>query len=441
MPDAKIVMGQETEYGFPLGSDDYGGFGSSSMEWLGVPYSVDDDQGMLANGARFYIDCDHPEYATPECASPWDLVRCARAGDMLVAKWAKRYRKENETARGHGYPVLSNVSYVLDDFEEYEYRHDELGSGDAHGDVWGSHESYSMRNQDVISKISTHIATRPILSGAGGIYKGSFVLSPRILAMLGTNHSLAEYGIEQKGLGRLHVKLGDTLCSDKSLFLKFASTSLLVLIADNEPGWRVVLRNPVESMRTVLLDPSMSKRLAMMDGSEATAVQLQSQLASFCGKFIRKKYMPGWAQRALAIWRDHVRLLSSGPAAVSRSLDWGIKYALYAGMKGRPLSKALMVDSKFGILGPGGVFSSLKNAGALDCRLPGGLDVASVLMAPPKWTRAEARGRAIRECYQAGGAYNVTADWEHVEMNDQYVFKNGDPRVVGGYSRYDASKD
>ena len=30
---------------------------------------------FLGNGARFYVDCgSHPEYATPECDNPWDVV-------------------------------------------------------------------------------------------------------------------------------------------------------------------------------------------------------------------------------------------------------------------------------------------------------------------------------------------------------------------------------
>src|SRR4030065_2304493 len=40
---------------------------------------------FLENGARFYQDTGcHPEYATPECASPRDLVKNDRAGERIL---------------------------------------------------------------------------------------------------------------------------------------------------------------------------------------------------------------------------------------------------------------------------------------------------------------------------------------------------------------------
>ena len=36
---------------------------------------------ILSNGARFYVDHAHPEYSTPECTNPRDLVIWDRAGE------------------------------------------------------------------------------------------------------------------------------------------------------------------------------------------------------------------------------------------------------------------------------------------------------------------------------------------------------------------------
>ena len=43
-------------------------------------------RGMfLENGARFYLDCGgHPEFTTPECGNPWDAVRYIRAGEAML---------------------------------------------------------------------------------------------------------------------------------------------------------------------------------------------------------------------------------------------------------------------------------------------------------------------------------------------------------------------
>ena len=46
---------------------------------------------FLENGARFYQDTGcHPEYATPECASPRDLVIFDRAGSLFQGPFSGR---------------------------------------------------------------------------------------------------------------------------------------------------------------------------------------------------------------------------------------------------------------------------------------------------------------------------------------------------------------
>ena len=45
---------------------------------------------VLANGARFYNDHGHPEYATPECRTLRDLVAHDKAGERIVLAAAQR---------------------------------------------------------------------------------------------------------------------------------------------------------------------------------------------------------------------------------------------------------------------------------------------------------------------------------------------------------------
>ncbi|MFL6107683.1 MAG: proteasome accessory factor PafA2 family protein, partial [Marmoricola sp.] len=46
---------------------------------------TDEDLGLanviLTNGARLYVDHAHPEYSTPECTNPLDVVRWDKAGE------------------------------------------------------------------------------------------------------------------------------------------------------------------------------------------------------------------------------------------------------------------------------------------------------------------------------------------------------------------------
>ena len=71
---------------------------------------------FLENGARFYLDTGcHPEYATPECASPADVVVYDKAGERILEdllyyaeqrlreeglSWQSRHLQEQHRLRG-----------------------------------------------------------------------------------------------------------------------------------------------------------------------------------------------------------------------------------------------------------------------------------------------------------------------------------------------------
>ena len=41
---------------------------------------------ILTNGARYYVDHAHPEYSTPECTNPRDLVIHDKAGERILER-------------------------------------------------------------------------------------------------------------------------------------------------------------------------------------------------------------------------------------------------------------------------------------------------------------------------------------------------------------------
>jgi proteasome accessory factor A len=88
---SRRLLGIETEYGFagPPERDVY----ERSMcldHLLGAAkrryrHLNDFAYGIfLENGSRLYIDCGHPEMATPECANPWEVVRYVIAGERML---------------------------------------------------------------------------------------------------------------------------------------------------------------------------------------------------------------------------------------------------------------------------------------------------------------------------------------------------------------------
>ena len=74
---------------------------------------------LLSNGARFYNDHTHPEYATPECRTLADLVEHDRAGERILLDCARRRTatrgsgvvrlyKNNTDFEGHSYGCHEN---------------------------------------------------------------------------------------------------------------------------------------------------------------------------------------------------------------------------------------------------------------------------------------------------------------------------------------------
>src|SRR5690606_34750528 len=79
------------------------------------------------NGARVYLDCgDHPEYATPECLGPRQLVAADLAGQRVLAEGAARYVAAMAATAT---PVRARVL---------------RSNVDDGGNSWGTHECYQV---------------------------------------------------------------------------------------------------------------------------------------------------------------------------------------------------------------------------------------------------------------------------------------------------------
>src|ERR687885_1383471 len=58
---------------------------------------VEEDLGLanviLPNGARYYVDHAHPEYSTPECATPREVVVHDKAGERILHRSLQEVRR------------------------------------------------------------------------------------------------------------------------------------------------------------------------------------------------------------------------------------------------------------------------------------------------------------------------------------------------------------
>src|SRR5208283_3660451 len=207
------------------------------------------------NGARFYVDCSHPEMTTPECSNPWDVVRYMHAGERMLTSVAEEMMRRE--------PALAEVLL-------FKTNVDHSGSGA----TWGCHTSFMHRGnpEKFPEQIVPHLVSRIIYSGAGGLELADgrlrFMLSPRVrfLECEVSGGSTSQRGIfhtkdetlARDGYHRLHIISGESLCSETALWLNMGATALIVAMIEARlrPGDAVRLANPLETMRRFTLDPT-----------------------------------------------------------------------------------------------------------------------------------------------------------------------------------------
>jgi hypothetical protein len=444
-----------------------------------LPYLMDDHgHGIfLQNGARFYVDAGgHPEFTTPECSNPWDVVRYVRAGESTLVT----------AAAG----VFAHAATSL-----YRCNVDYSGSGS----TWGCHESY-MHRADLTrlpAQLIPHLVSRVVYSGAGGFDNVSpgvkFTLSPRATHVCTdiSNESTSRRGIyhtkDESLCGgdyhRLHITFGESLCSDLAVWLKMGTTALVVALCEAglRPGDAVALRAPVKAAHLVAGDPTCTAVVATASGPRS-AVAIQRHYLGQVEAQLGAAFLPPWAEGVCRRWRDTLDRLDGGWEDVATTLDWAIKLALFRDrvrrrglaweslaawttvaekisaalghttFANRPLRSRFLcglllpiqdevqrlmpfvrqaglewdafgsfldlrdelfeIDTRFGQLGHRGLFAGLDDSGMLVHRVEGAGDIARAIETPPDVPRARLRGQLVRQL--AGNDERYCCDWEGV---------------------------
>ena len=285
---------------------------------------------FLGNGARLYLDTGlHPEYATPECVDPREVVRYVRAGDRVLSALAS-----HTCATG----VLGTQTLVFRGNVDYS----------GAGTTWGCHESYMYRaDPDTMrDALIPHLVSRVVYSGAGGFDPFSpglvFTLSPRVqhLRHIVSGDSTSDRGIyhtkdEPLCVGRyhrLHVICGESLCSDRAAWLKLGTTALVVALVDAglTPGRRVQLSSPLAAFRTFARDPACRVVVPLVRRRRAGALAMQRAYLKQAETHLGAPFMPAWAGDLCRDWRGVLDLLEHDVDRAATSLDWAVKRRLYA---------------------------------------------------------------------------------------------------------------
>jgi len=399
---------------------------------------------FLANGARLYLDVgSHPEYATPECDSIYDLVVHDKAGErileQLLASAEQRLREEG--IRGVIYLFKNNT--------------------DSAGNSYGCHENYLTSRRDDFSHYAEvlipFLVSRQIYAGAGKvlqtargamycisqraehIWEGVSSATTRSRPIINTRD---EPHADAERYRRLHVIVGDSNMSEYSTFLKVGACAILLRMLE-EPS--IVLRdmtleNPIRAIREISHDITCRRRVRLANGREMTALEIQGEYLSRALKYAERRELSPLEKQALDMWEHCLTQLESDPLKLEREVDWVIKHNLIESYREKhdlPLShpRVALLDLQYhDVNRDRGIFYKLQARDLVD-RVCTDSDIATAVETPPQTTRARLRGEFIRRAKERKRDYTV--DWVHLKLNDQAQrtvlckdpFKSRDERV------------
>jgi Pup amidohydrolase len=383
---------------------------------------TDEDLGLanviLTNGARLYVDHAHPEYSTPECRTPRDVVVWDKAGELIMLDAAERAATVPNSR-----PILL-----------YKNNTDNKGAS------YGAHENYLMRRStpfgDIVRHITPFFVSRQVVTGAGRVGIGQdggthgFQISQR------ADYFEVEVGLETTlkrpivntrdephadadKYRRLHVIIGDANLSEISTYLKVGMTSLvLAMIEERFLSTDLSLAKPVRSLHEISHDTSLRQTVELKDGRRMTAVQLQLEYLEQARKFVEDRYGNDADEQTVDVldrWESVLVRLERDPMECKRELDWVAKLALLESYRERDglewdHPKLHLIDLQYADIRPDkGLYHRLLRLGSIE-RL---LDPAAVRRAvgnPPTDTRAYFRGR----CLQKYADQVAAASWDSV---------------------------
>jgi proteasome accessory factor A len=379
---------------------------------------------VLTNGARYYVDHAHPEYSTPECADPLELIRFDKAGERILARSIRAAARV--LPPGQSIVVLKNNS-------------------DGKGNSYGTHENYLMDRAvpfaRIVQNVMPHFVTRQIYTGSGKV--GSEASSTGGVSVTFQLTQRADFFEEEVGLEttlkrpivntrdephcdaqkyrRLHVIVGDANLSEVAGFLKVGSTALVLAMIEDDWFARAgerdfTLESPVQAMRRVSYDLGLGHALRLADGRTMTALEMQWEHLDLARKYAEDRGLDAVGGTELGTqildrWEQVLTGLESDPMTLVTQLDWVAKYRVIDGYRDRHgLSwrdpRLAAMDLQYHDLRPErSLFARLGME-----RLLTDESIEEAMSEPPADTRAYFRGK----CLQRWSSSVAAANWDSI---------------------------
>ncbi|MEA2555584.1 MAG: Pup amidohydrolase [Actinomycetota bacterium] len=388
---------------------------------------TDEDLGLanviLPNGARYYVDHAHPEYSTPECLSPRQLVIHDKAGERILERSLDEVIRQMPTTT----PALSIYK----------------NNSDGKGNSYGTHENYLMDRAtpfgDIVRDLTPFFVSRIIFTGAGKLgAEAQYDERGRAIYQLTQRADFfeTEVGLETtlkrpiintrdephadpERYRRLHVIVGDANMCEVAQFLKIGTTAIVLKMIEDRALPDLSLQGPVASLHAVSRDLTCRDvEIALVDGRKLTALQLQWEYLEHAKKYVEREDDTPENAEVMERWESTLTALESEPLSLHRELDWVAKYRMLTAYKERDNlewkdAKLHAIDLQYhDVRRDKGLYYRLVAAGKVE-RLVSDTDIETAVMEPPHDTRAYFRGRCISRYPDAISA----ASWDSLILD------------------------
>ena len=377
------------------------------------------------NGGCIYVDTgEHPEYATPECASITDAVLYAKAGEFIMRDI---FSKPSAFNGERIILIKNNIGYGEPGESEKSF---------------GCHENYLTHGFDVndktmVERFIPFLITRQIMDGAGWWQSdGTFLRSQRstCIEKQVENATTSQRPLITKrdtlndtGPRRLHLILGDANILDVACFLKLGTTSLVLSLIESGLAPEIEFEFPIQSMKRIASQPDITtphpelrykgKHLSAFDTQVIyhEAAQLAFASAIFASERIREEL-----QLVLHLWEQALHAL------FANNITWMIGRIDY--VTKQYLTERLIAQKQFS--SPSDIQTFRKNFDILyhnitdrefqlrcnqrwpERRLITDKQIEKACYFPPRETRAAMRGLFVASIVDISNQVHSGIDWK-----------------------------
>ena len=356
---------------------------------------TDDDYGLanlvLPNGARYYVDHAHPEYASPEVTNPYDAALWDSAGDRIIERSARLA----SSLTGDLITVYKNNT-------------------DGKGVSYGTHENYQRADFFEAEVGLETTLRRPIIN------------------------TRDEPHADPDMFRRLHVIIGDANMSHRINYLKLGTTAIVLSMI--EAGFLTIdfeLYDAVTSMHLVSHDYKFETKQRLRDGSEISALEIQKQYQQSAVRFLSEiGETDPMAHDVVEHWGRILDALEHNPMSLVNEVDWITKLSVLNGYRNRDHllwndSRLAAIDIQFADLRPDkGLARVLQQKGKMDVMFSED-QIAQAVASPPADTRAYFRGTCVSKFIDQVAA----ASWDSVILDlgpDIPLKRMSTPDALGG---------